>query len=145
MNLPFGHNGLLSATVVLFALGLSVMGQTAETHRIDIAQAKCLKTSKGTMPRAKCYSDAADAWEKDVADTFAKLLKVTEGENKKSLEASQTAWEAYRDAEFDLIAQVYGRRKGSGYIAVRITLRSEILRTRAIRLENWLDTFKPSE
>ena len=145
MNLPFSRVYLISISFVMLAFGTSVLGQAEATHTIDAAEANCLKTARGTMPRAKCYSDAADAWEKDVTDTYAKLLKAADENDKKKFAVAQTAWEGYRDAEFELISNIYGRKKGSGYIIVRITLRSAIVRARALRLENWLGAFNQVE
>ena len=130
--------------VLLCVLPVIVAAQDdkPDIHPIESAQAKCLKTHHGTMPRAKCYSDAALAWEKDVTKTYATLLQTVKADDKTSLEASQTAWEKYRDAEFDFIGHIYGDKKGTGYISVRIIKRLSIVRSRALELEDWLEYLK---
>ena len=129
--------------LLLFAVfGISVAAQDEKpvTHPIDAAQAKCLKTHHGTMPRAKCYSDASGAWNEDVTKTYAALLLKVSATDKGSIEKSQTAWGKYRDAEYDLISHFYGNKRGTGYISVRIIARMEIVKERALRLEDWLAT-----
>ena len=116
--------------------------EKAVVHPIDAAQAKCLKTHHGTMPRAKCYSDASEAWNKDVTKTFAALLSIMKSEDKDAMKSSQSTWESFRDAEFDVISHFYGRKKGTGYISVRIIARMEVVKARAFQLENWLETLK---
>ncbi|HEX3101974.1 MAG TPA: lysozyme inhibitor LprI family protein [Pyrinomonadaceae bacterium] len=110
----------------------------AAVHPIDASQAACLKKAKGTMPRAKCYSDAAESWEKDVTKTYAAVLKALPSDCRSVFETSQSAWEKYRDAEFEVIAKMYNSRKGTGYISVRILLRMNIVKQRALLLEDWL-------
>jgi uncharacterized protein YecT (DUF1311 family) len=118
--------------LLTFASLCHAQSEVSTINPIDKTQTSCLKTQHCTMPRAKCYSDAADAWEKDVTEIYALLLKAVPKEKRPALETSQSAWEAYRDAEFEMIAQMYNDRKGSGYISVRIILRMNVVKERAL-------------
>lgn len=129
---------------ILFSFCSLAAAQADAPHSIDAAQAECLKTHHGTMPRAKCNSDAMQAWEKDVTKTYAALKTKLPSDNRKSFEASQTAWEKYRDAEFDFISNRYAAKKGTGYISVRIILRMQIVKARALELESRYDAVKDS-
>ncbi len=145
--ITYSHSFVIQTSIVLFILVVfspGVFGQAADgaQHPIEKAQAECLKTRHGTMPRARCYSDAAEAWEQEVTKIYVQLVKAIEPNDKRSLENSQTAWEKYRDAEFNLLAHLYGQKKGTGYISVRIIERMEIVRQRAIELKNRLETIK---
>lgn len=135
---------LLIAVSVLCILPLvaRAQGDATATHPIDVAMEKCLKTHHGTMPRADCYSAASEAWDKDLAKVYAELRQAEDAKNKPALETSQAAWKKYRDAEFDYLAQIYGQRRGTGYISVRITTRMEIVRARALNLESRLRSVK---
>ena len=134
------------AVSVMWMLPLTACAQqdAPVKHPIETALQQCLAKSHATMPRARCYSQASDAWDKDVAVTYAELLRRENAVAKSSLQAAQAAWEKYRDAEFDYLAELYWQRKGTGYIAVRIVQRSEIVRARALQLENRLVAVKAS-
>ena len=132
---------LFIALAVLCCLPFIVRAQDEDApgkHPVDVKMEKCLKTHHGTMPRVECYNTASEAWDKDLTKVYAELRQAEDAKNKPALEASQRAWEKYRDAEFDYLAQIYGRMKGTGYISVRITARMEIVRARALNLESRL-------
>lgn len=109
---------------------------------IDVAQAKCLKTHNGTMPRARCYSQASDAWEKKVEDTYAALMKKLPQNEQETLKKGQAAWTEYQEQEEALISSLYPGR-GTGYIAVRIIEIMRAWKYRALELESHLLTVKP--
>ncbi len=134
---------LIGVLVYVGILPGLAQGQT--DNGIDKVQAKCLKTHSGTMPRAKCYSDAFEAWEKNIAQTYAEMRSVVPTATKHSLETAQKAWETFRDAEFDFIGERYANRKGTGYIAIRIILRIDVLKPRALQLEKELGQIKGTE
>src|SRR5260221_1103291 len=120
---------LLAAAVISF-------GQTREkANPIDVTEEKCLKTHHGTMPRAECYSKAFEAWEADVAKTYAAIDRQFSGEEKSAFEKAQTDWEKYRDSEFEFISAKYAGKRGTGYIAARIISRLEIVKSKALLLE----------
>ena len=104
-------------------------------HPIDARMNNCLGHSHATMPRATCYNKAYLAWEDDIKITCNKLLKKADPQRRKKLADEQSAWEKQRDLEFKKIADKYNSMRGTGYIPVRIELRMEILRKRALELE----------
>ena len=112
-------------------------------NQIDAVQAQCLKKAHATMPRAKCYSAASDAWQKKVEVTYAALLKKLSPEMKKTLEDGQTAWLKYQEEEENLIGNLYPGR-GTGYISVRIIEIMKAYKDRALELESHLQTVKDS-
>ena len=74
---------LFSAFGLVLGLGATfsfAQDEKAAKHPIDVKLETCLKISHGTMPRAKCYSDASEACAKinvdpktiKEYDTFAK-------------------------------------------------------------------------
>ena len=137
----------LKTIFIIAASGLILLCSTngfAQVDAIDAAQAKCLKTHRGTMPRAKCYSAASDAWQKKVADVYAALMKILPPETRKTLEGGQTAWLKYQEEEETLILNLYPGR-GAGYISVRIIEIMKAYKDRATELENHLQTVKSAQ
>jgi len=110
----------------------------SNTHPIDVQLNDCLAQSHATMPRARCYNKAYTAWEQAISTAENKLLKNADGLKRKKLIDEQSTWEKQRDLAFEKIADRYIKMKGTGYIAVRIQLRMEILRNRALALERQL-------
>jgi uncharacterized protein YecT (DUF1311 family) len=132
---------ILVSTVVLM-LNTAFLAQQRNNHRIDNALAACLKNARATMPRAECYSKAFDAWKSDVTKTYAALRLALPIDARPVFERSQRNWEKYRDSEFELIANLYAARKGTGYIATRIILRTDRVKNRALVLEERLEAYK---
>ncbi len=118
--------------------------ENAVKNPIDVAQVQCLKKTHATMPRAKCYSVASQAWQNKVEVTYAVLLKKLSPELKKTLEAGQTAWHKYQEEEENLIANLYPGR-GTGYISVRIIEIMKAYKDRALALQSHLQTVKDSQ
>ena len=127
---------IIFGLMILFCGTFAVLGQENSKHPIDVAMNKCLKTAVATMPRAKCYSTASGAWEKAVAENYQKLLKILAPDMRKILESEQNAWDKYREAREVFVMEKYGKRKGSGYISVRIIELMKPNRDRASDLES---------
>ena len=125
---------------ILLSAGTFLNAPDTARHPIDIKLERCLSHSNAIMPRAECYSTAYTAWEKDIDVSEKKLLAKAGEKEKVSLAASQIAWEKYRDARFQQIADRYNKMRGTGYIPVRVKVRMEILRERALQLEKELKT-----
>ena len=138
---------VLPAAAILTLLCFSAYGQKTAVNPIDATLAKCLATAKANLPRAECYSNAEAAWEKDVDTTYEALVARLSGperptELKTSVEKTQMAWERFRDAEFDLFSQEYGKKRGTGYIIPRITMRIDVVKPRALELERLLAAYE---
>ncbi len=137
---------VLPAAAMLVLFCFSAYGQKTAVNPIDAALAKCLGTAKANLPSAECYSNAEAAWEKDVDTTYVALIaKLSAPERppelKTGVEKTQTAWEQFRDAEFDLFSQQYGKKRGTGYIIPRITMRIDVIKPRALELERLLAAY----
>ncbi|MBX7169360.1 MAG: DUF1311 domain-containing protein [Pyrinomonadaceae bacterium] len=122
----------------LIILGFTVFanGQENSNNPIDIVLTKCLKTEKATMARAKCYSNASESWQEAVTKDYQKLLNLLSPEIQLILKDEQKAWEKYRIFNESFVMAKYGKRKGSGYISVRIIELMKPYRERALELES---------
>ena len=120
---------------VLLLSGSMLNAADSSVHPIDTRMNACLAKTHATMPRATCYNTAYLEWEADIKKVNNELLKNADAVQRKKLTDEQSSWEKERDLEFSKIADTYNARKGTGYIPVRIKLRMEILRKRALQLE----------
>ncbi len=123
---------------IFMTAGVFFNGPDSVIHPIDARMNNCLAHSHATMPSATCYNKAYLAWEEDIRVAQNKLLKIAEPQQRKKLAEEESDWEKQRDLEFKKIADKYNNRRGTGYIPVRIELRMEILRMRALELEKRL-------
>ena len=122
-------------SILLYSFSLSPSTDTIK-HPIDLQLDKCLLKAHATMTRAACYNTAYIGWENDIAVSEKLLLK--KGKDKNNVENEQKAWEQERDARFKEIADQYNKMRGTMYVPLRIKLRMEVLRARALKLEEQL-------
>jgi uncharacterized protein YecT (DUF1311 family) len=120
---------------ILLSAGTLLNTPDSAIHPIDSRMTKCLDRSHAIMPRADCYNKAYTDWEQDIKKYQNRLLQKADAEQRKKILAEEKAWEDIRDEEFKKIADEYNNRKGTGYIPVRIALRMQVLRKRALQLE----------
>lgn len=120
----------------LLIFPILITAQENSVHPIDVALYKCLKTATATMPRAECYSTASEAWQKAVVDDYQKLLPQLTPELQDILKDEQSSWEKFRDEYEKFVMAKYGKRRGSGYISVRIIELMKPYRERVLELEN---------
>lgn len=122
--------------LIFLSFPILVTAQETTIHPIDMALSKCLQTAKATMPRAECYSAASEAWQKAVTDDYQKLLPQLSSELQVILKDEQSLWEKFRDESEKFVMAKYGKRKGSGYISVRIIELMKPYKARALDLES---------
>lgn len=124
-------------SVLLFATTLINVSDTGG-NKIDVQLSECLSKSEATMIRAECYNKAYTAWDNDITATEKVLMAKADGKQKEKLRSEQSAWQKQRDDAFNKIADKYNKMRGTMYIPVRIKLRMEVLRKRALQLEKQL-------
>jgi uncharacterized protein YecT (DUF1311 family) len=82
-----------------------------DPHPIDIGLKQCLSSPEGqtTMGINVCLGYAFEAWGSELDRVYVKLG----GPENPELEAAQSAWKQYRDAQFNWIYAAFGDRQGS--------------------------------
>jgi hypothetical protein len=111
-------------------------------HPIDAALEKCLAGTHGTMPRAECYSTAAQAWETEAKINYPKVLKVIPPELLEPFKANQLAWEKYRISLEEFNAEKNAGQRGTMHIGERIRENIDIWKRRAVFLNGLLDQYE---
>jgi uncharacterized protein YecT (DUF1311 family) len=136
---------MLSKAIILSAVALafSAVGSAQDAARpIDAAMAECLEIHKGNMPRVKCYSDASQAWTKEVDDKYTALQSLVPANLLDIFKDSQAAWVRYRDAEWRFLDTKNAKQTGTGHIAERVIERMAPVRERAIFFDDLYETYK---
>jgi uncharacterized protein YecT (DUF1311 family) len=116
--------------------------QIKKDHAIDREFSKCISKDTSVATICNCAFIAIDKWNKEMDKTYDKLLKALKKEEEKAaLKESQTAWKAFRDAEFksyDYMFNIQGRK----WCNIRQDGRVDMVRTRALQLQSYLDALK---
>lgn len=83
-----------------------------------------------------CLSEALDAWEKQLQDTYALLYSQMEGSNRTNLQLSQSAWVEYKHAQYKFLENYYGTMQGTMYKQIMVSEKIEVVKRRFAELYN---------
>jgi uncharacterized protein YecT (DUF1311 family) len=116
--------------------GDSALAQT-DGKWIDEMLEQCSKQQGSTNNGiVACLVDALGAWEKQLYDTYELLYSQMEGANRINLQSSQTAWEAYKKAQYCFLENYYGSMDGTMYKQIMISEKIDVLKRRFPELYN---------
>ena len=128
--------------IFIFLIFLSCCYSTAQTtmHPIDKAEQDCISKTADTQVMNQCSITAQNEWEKEIKKTLSELKSVLDKESYKSLINSQNSWEKYKIDEFRSIDKMLENKKGTMYLNVDKGLKVDIVKQRALKLKEYLNT-----
>jgi uncharacterized protein YecT (DUF1311 family) len=116
--------------------------QTAKEDKIDEEFHGCLVKDTTQANISVCAFVAYDKWNKEMQISYKKLLKaVKKDKDRTAIRQSQTAWTAYKNAEFKSYDNMFNHQ-GRKWILLRKEGQIAIVRTRALQLRSYLDAIK---
>jgi uncharacterized protein YecT (DUF1311 family) len=127
---------------VLLALAFPISAQTTKEDAIDIAYNDCLlkDTSSGNIDA--CAFIAYGKWNKELDHAYDRLMKeLRKSKDKAALKQSQTAWKAYRDAEFTSYDNMFNC-PGNKWCMRRQNGRIDIVKARVLQLRSYYESMK---
>ena len=109
-------------------------------HVVDAFLDNCLSDSTNytTQGMTQCTYDAIEKWESHLDSVVMRLNEVLSGELKILFTASQTAWEIYRDEQFEFSNALFSQSSGTMYIPIRASKLLDVIRERALVLSSYL-------
>jgi uncharacterized protein YecT (DUF1311 family) len=123
----------LLPVLFLVALNFSVAAQDRQ-FPIDREYQECLAKDTSAGNLYNCSFEAYAAWDRMMDKEFKKLIRnLRSDKDKSAMKQAQTAWMAYRDAEFKSYDNMFNR-PGSYWIRMRAQGRIEVVRARALQL-----------
>jgi len=138
------HYKAISFLVFLFAV-VHCSAQTIKEDHIDEEYHKCLLKDTGYVTICDCAFVAYEKWEKEMNNTYDKLLKTLKKEKEKTaLKQSQNAWATYKEAEFTTYNYIFNI-PGNKWCSIRQDGRIDIVRSRTLQLRNYLESLKKDE
>jgi len=129
-------------TILMFALSLAagplyaIDNPGASKHPIDEAYDQAVEKDSSTMGMVKASSDAEKQWDDELNKYYKLLTGKLDKKAQQSIKKAQLAWIKFRDAEFELIAEVYSKMDGTMYRVIAAGLRAEVVKKRALDLKN---------
>ena len=128
--------------IFIFLIFLSCCYSTAQTtiHPVDKAEQDCISKTADTQVMNQCSITAQNEWEKEIKKTLSELKSVLDKESYKSLINSQNSWEKYKIDEFRSIDKMFENKKGTMYLNVDKGLKVDIVKQRALKLKEYLNT-----
>ena len=107
-------------------------------YDIDKTELECINNTSDTHIMNKCTYTAMVAWENEINDALLNLRSINK-ENYKKIIHSQKYWEKYKDSEFRAIDAFCSNVDGTMYKNVSTGLKKDIVKRRAIQLNEYLN------
>jgi len=131
------YSYLLSLICALF-ITLPCNAQQVNDDPVDEQYRECIKIDSTSGNICTCAYIAYGKYNEQMNKTYKKLLKSLKLPKEKTvLQQSQTAWMAYRDAEFKTYDVMFNL-PGDKWCGIRQYDRLEIVKARIISLKNYL-------
>ena len=128
--------------LVLTLMATPCLAQEKQDHPIDQALERCIDKDGSTAGQVNCIDKAYGSWDKELNRVYNELMGMLDGPGKQALKTAQLEWIKYRDLEFKLTDSVYDKLQGTMFIPMRADHRMQIIRKRAIELQDYLDLLK---
>ena len=116
--------------------------QDKKENDIDKEYLACVANDTACPNVSDCAFRAYDRWNKEMEDAYKKLLhELKKEDEKEALKQAQDAWLNYRDYTFksyDMMFDIPGNK----WCRLRHDDRIDIVRTRALQLQNYFEVLK---
>jgi uncharacterized protein YecT (DUF1311 family) len=127
-------------TLCVLAL-LSVLPVQAKdaANTIDLTTESCLNTNESTAGMLECFSRSEKEWDTELNRVYKALQGKLKPAGQDALKQAQKAWMGQRDKEFELINALHAQLDGTMWIAVMAEKRADVVKTRALALQAYVD------
>jgi uncharacterized protein YecT (DUF1311 family) len=110
-----------------------------EQHDIDKKIEQLMAKAPSTVEQVKVLDTAYRLWDAELNRVYKLLYARLPAAGKRQLQVSQRAWLVWRDAELKTIDAVFATTDGAQmYLAMRKSLRVDVVRTRVLSLQKLL-------
>ena len=128
--------------LLLLSAGNCLAQAISDEDPIDREYNSCILKDSSSANICACAYFAYGKWEGEMDNAYKKLNRILKKDSDKAaLKQSQTAWKAYRDAEFSSYDHMFNR-PGGNWCGIRQDNRIEVVRARAIQLRGYLEALK---
>jgi uncharacterized protein YecT (DUF1311 family) len=117
----------------------SAVNPEKRNHPLDLELEACLTLDPSTAGMINCLNLAYEKWDAELNRVYQELRGALNPEGRESLREAQRAWIAFRDAEFDLMARMYGPGDGSLARVEAAGRRVDFIRSRVLALSAYME------
>ena len=121
--------------VLLVMLFVSTVCFAQVKHPIDKFEEDEIAKDSTTAGMANASVKAREKWDAEMNKYYKLLMGILDEKSKEILRTSQRAWIEYRDKEFKNIQNIYTQLQGTMYIPMESQDKTEIVKSRAKKLE----------
>jgi len=119
--------------------------QVPTPHPITQALEACLEQNLSTLGMVECNTQAEKKWDAALNVTYQNLMNQLDARGKAALKKSQLQWLKFRDEEFQAIGSMYGRQEGTIWRINTSEAMMEIVKSRVLVLQRYVDILMPQE
>lgn len=134
---------LLLATLSLLVSGLFAQDDSdskEKKHPIDVWLEAAMEKDSSTAGMVMACSKASDKWDAEMNKVYKELMNSLSPSAAEALRNAQRKWVEQRDAEYEFIAEFYGKADGTMWRVVAADAAMQIVRERALTLQGYLNS-----
>jgi uncharacterized protein YecT (DUF1311 family) len=125
-----------SVHTLVIAVMLSATRIVLAEDPIDIELGNCIEKDYRTSGMTDCQYRALGRWESKMNTVLQVAKSKLTANEYKSLQISQQSWVKFKESEYTLIDKVYSNLQGTMYIPLRVSDRTEVVKSRVQWLEH---------
>jgi uncharacterized protein YecT (DUF1311 family) len=124
--------------LLLGAAPLAARAEVAAADPIDAAMRTCLARSdmSSTAGQVQCMETARIGWKSALDNAWQQLQGESPQTRRKQWQKSQASWQAWRDADTQLLAAVFATTRGTMYVLAAADMQLQPVRDRALVLRS---------
>jgi uncharacterized protein YecT (DUF1311 family) len=115
-----------------------------DKHPIDKFEQECIEKNPTTAGMSNCTYEAEKKWDAEMNKYYKLLMEILDEDGKKKLKESQLAWIKFRDAEFEVIKNIYPE-DASIFINIRSADAMGVVKERALQLKRYYEILKSQD
>ena len=128
--------------IFMLASSGSCLAQTNREDHIDEEYRQCLLRDTAYVNISDCSFKAFEQWHKEMSKAYDKLLdKLKKEKDRTAMKQAQSAWLAYKDAEFNSYDYMFNL-PGNKMSLMRAEARIEVVRERTLQLRAYIEALK---
>lgn len=128
--------------ICLFFLVNGSFAQAPKAHPIDTWLEHAIHKDPSTAGMRAAINKAQGMWDKEMNQTYTRLMSRLSKEQQTSLREAQRAWLKYRDAEAQAIEVITASKDGTIWQLTATDQGMALVRTRALQLKAYGDTIE---
>lgn len=113
-------------------------------HPIESNLRQCLQLNTSSFGAVECEIERYNQWNNQLDRVYDELMSRVNPQERQLLIKQQIAWARYRDLQFKMNEDFYGRR-GSIWLSTIASFKGNLVKSRVLILESYLNLLKSEQ